>query len=208
MKRKIIEIDEDLCNGCGQCSFACAGGAIKIINNKAKLISDSNCDGLGACIGHCPMGALKITERKADPFGKNIPKTQACNYLNQKHKSMANSILNNWPIQITLAPEITDCYNNTSGILIAADCTAFFCLNFHVDFVKGKTLLIGCPKLDGVSSYTIKLAAIFTKNNIKSISIVRMEVPCCKSLTHIVKAAIILSKTSITPNETIISVAS
>jgi ferredoxin len=204
MKRKIIEIDEKLCNGCKQCVTACAEGAIQIVNGKAKLVADSYCDGLGVCVGHCPTGALKVIEREAESFNENLLQPPVCNCPSQQPKNLINSVLNNWPIQITLAPETADYYNNTAGLLIAADCVAFSCLNFHAKLVKGKTLLIGCPKLDDISFYTKKFASIFANNQIKNITVVRMDVPCCKHLTHIVKAAIILSRTSIDLKEIVI----
>lgn len=215
MKREIIEIDESLCDGCSQCVTSCAEGAIQIVNGKAKLISDSYCDGLGACIGHCPTGALKIIQREAAPFDESLVQahmqkhTQAqspvCGCPGQAVHSKPNRALNNWPLQIMLAPEKADYYENEAGLLIAADCVAFSKVNFHEKLVNGKTLLIGCPKLDDTSFYAEKLARIFASNDIKSITIARMEVPCCRGLTHTVRTALTLSNLDIEPEEIIVS---
>lgn len=195
MQRKIIKINEKLCNGCGHCANACAEGAIKIINGKAKLISDQYCDGLGNCIGHCPTGALKIIEREAESFNQsvsNISKkprsTCPGQILNTQH-----SPLNNWPIQLALAPEHADYFNNAE-LIIAADCTAFAYLHYHQDLLKDKVLLICCPKLDDSEPYLRKLNAIFAQHHIKSISIIKMHVPCCSKLTTIIRAALQLSE--------------
>jgi len=213
MKREIIEINESLCDGCGQCVTSCAEGAIKIVNGKAKLISDSYCDGLGACIGHCPTGALKIIQREAVPFDESLVEAHihaqgqapACGCPSQAVHSKPNRALNNWPLQIMLAPEKADYYENAAGLLIVADCVAFSKMNFHENLVRGKTLLIGCPKLDDTSYYAEKLARIFASNEIKSITIARMEVPCCRGLTHTVRAALALSKLNIEPEEIVVS---
>ncbi|HBC71749.1 MAG TPA: 4Fe-4S ferredoxin [Coxiellaceae bacterium] len=213
MKRGIIEIDESLCDGCSQCVTSCAEGAIKIVNGKAKLISDSYCDGLGACIGHCPTGALKIIQREAVPFDESLVEAHihaqgqapACGCPSQAVHSKPNRALNNWPLQIMLAPEKADYYENAAGLLIVADCVAFSKMNFHENLVRGKTLLIGCPKLDDTSYYAEKLARIFASNEIKSITIARMEVPCCRGLTHTVRAALALSKLNIEPEEIVVS---
>ena len=206
MKRNIIVIDENLCNGCGQCVTACAEGAIKLVDGKAKLISDSYCDGLGACIGHCPTEAIKIVEKESQPFNKNIVKELSqCKCPGSVPKNLQNAVLNNWPIQIALVPEIAD-YFEKANLLIAADCCAFSYLFFHKDLLKDKKLLIGCPKLDDIDSYTHKLASIFEHNNIENITVVRMEVPCCKGLSHLVKAAIHMSKKDIPCNEIVIGI--
>jgi len=206
MKRSIIEIDENLCNGCGQCITACAEGAIELVDSKAKLLSDRYCDGLGTCIGHCPVGAIKIIEKEAKPFEENTIKEESpCQCPGSAPKNLQQSALNNWPIQIALAPE-TASYFEDSNLLIAADCCAFSHPNFHNELLKNKKLLIGCPKLDNTGAYTQKLAAIFKHNNIRSITVVRMDVPCCKRLTQIVKAALHLSKKNISCREPIITI--
>lgn len=205
MKRKIIEINQDLCNGCGQCVTACIEGAIKIINGKAQLVSDSYCDGLGTCIGHCPQKAIKITEKNTLPFNEKAAKKTHCQCSGSTPKNLQKAAINNWPVQITLIPETADYFEN-ANLLIAADCTGFAYLHFHQELLQDKKLLIGCPKLDDAAAYTGKISAILKQNNIKSITVARMEVPCCKSLTHIVKAAITMSGKNISLEEIIVSV--
>lgn len=205
MKRKIIEINKALCNGCGQCITACAEGAIQLINGKAQLVSDSYCDGLGTCIGHCPQGAIQIIEKDTMPFEEKTKQHVHCHCAGSAPKHLQKAAIRNWPIQISLIPEIADYFEN-ADLLIAADCIAFTYLNFHRDGLHHKTLLIGCPKLDNASLYTEKLSTLFKKNSIKNITVMRMEVSCCKSLTDIVKAALLLSKKNIPVDEVIISI--
>lgn len=205
MKRKIIEIDQALCNGCGQCVTACAEGAIQLVNGKAQLVSDNYCDGLGSCIGHCPQEAIRIVEKDTLPFEEKTKQHTHCQCAGNAPKNLQQAAIKNWPIQIALVPETANYFEN-AHLLISADCTAFSYLNFHQDILQNKTLLIGCPKLDNAPMYTEKLSSIFRQNNIRSITIMRMEIPCCKSLTHIVKAAMILSKKDIPVDEVIISI--
>lgn len=206
-KRKIITIDEEKCNGCGLCIPNCPEGAIQIIDNKARLISDLFCDGLGACIGHCPQGAISIEEREAALYdeGKakaNIAKSHghSCpgskmmdlrkkNVNENKDKVNISSELSQWPVQLRLVPAHAP-YFEGADVLIAADCVPFAYANFHQDLLKGKILLVGCPKLDDLSLYKDKLTQIFTENNIKSVTYAHMEVPCCFGLFPVIKEAL------------------
>jgi Fe-S-cluster-containing hydrogenase component 2 len=213
--RNIIHIDEEKCNGCGQCVVDCAEAALQIVNGKARLVKEIYCDGLGACIGSCPTGALTIVQREADPFdeeateehikkirGEKTEKKQefcACpgslvrNISDEgfiySEKGDTRPELTNWPIQLMLVP-VNAPYFKDAEILLSADCTAFSTINFHSRFIKGKKLIIACPKLDNAKFYLEKLTDIFTENSIKSVTVVRMEVPCCGGLMYIVNEAI------------------
>ena len=168
MLRRIIKIDEEKCNGCGLCAKACHEGAIEIINGKAKLVRENFCDGLGDCLPNCPVGAITFEEREASAYDENAVKESKKSELRQ------------WPCQIKLVPVKAEFFEN-SELLIAADCTAYTYANFHKSFMKGKTTIIGCPKLDNVD-YAEKLTGILSNNNIKNVTLVRMEVPCCGGL--------------------------
>lgn len=181
MKRKIIEIDEALCNGCGKCASACHEGAIGIINGKARLLRDDYCDGLGDCLPACPMNAITFTEREALAYNEAA-------VLENKLAASATSKLGQWPCQIKLLP-ITAPYFNNADLLIAADCTAYAYPNMHNHFMKDKITIIGCTKLDN-TDYSQKLAEIFKNNSIRSITIVRMVVPCCGGMVYAVEKAI------------------
>lgn len=216
MIRKIIKINEELCNGCGLCVDACHEGAIGLVNNKAILLRDDYCDGLGDCLPVCPMNAIHFEEREALPYNeeevkrnmeearkkKNQNQGFSCpgsrmmtlNHPNDSVKvedtspqSLRPSMLRQWPVQIQLVP-VNAPYFNDANLLIAADCTAFSYGSFH-DFMKNKITLIGCPKLDDVD-YSEKLTQIIANNNINSITVIRMEVPCCGGLVHYVKSAL------------------
>ena len=180
MLRKIITIDEEKCNGCGACATACHEGAIEIQNGKAKLIREDYCDGLGDCLPACPENAISFETRNAKPFNKTLTK--------EVHRTSAKSRLSQWPCQIKLVPENAP-YFDGAELLIAADCTAFAYGNFHEEFIKNHITLIGCPKLDSID-YSEKLTHIIKNNNIKNITIVRMEVPCCSGLESAVKKAL------------------
>ncbi len=184
MKRKIIFIDEDKCNGCGSCIPNCAEGAIKIVDGKAKLVDERFCDGLGACLGHCPQDAITIVERDAPEFDEHeVKKT------NTGAAQRESSELRQWPVQLTLVPPQAS-YFKDSSLLVAADCVPFAYPNFHFDFLAGKSLIIGCPKMDDAEFYVDKLSEILKNNKIKTITLVNMEVPCCFGLQHIVEEAV------------------
>ena len=172
MIRKIIQIDESKCNGCGLCAKACHEGAIGITGGKAKLLRDDYCDGLGDCLPQCPTGAITFVEREAAAYDEKAV---------MENKSRISQ-LRQWPVQIKLVP-VNAPYFDGADLLIAADCTAYAYSSFHQDFIRGKVTLIGCPKLDSVD-YSEKLTEIISENNIKSLTIVRMEVPCCGGIRN------------------------
>ncbi|CAN2041216.1 4Fe-4S ferredoxin [Candidatus Magnetomoraceae bacterium gMMP-15] len=216
--RKIIEIDEELCDGCGQCVLACAEGAIQIIDGKAKVISDNLCDGLGACIGECPTGALKVIEREAEEFDvvaveKHLAeikeKPLPCECPSTKIQSFTPSIscesankpasiesqesaLSHWPVKIRLIPP-TAPFLKGADLLVLADCVPAAFPNLHRDFLKGKVVMMGCPKFDEVDDYIDKFADIFKTADIKSITTLIMDVPCCSGLPAIVKKGLEIS---------------
>ena len=187
MIRKIITIDKERCNGCGLCASACHEGAIGIVDGKAELLREDYCDGLGDCLPACPMNAISFEEREAPAYN------EAAVLAAKKAKvvpmaARAESRLTNFPVQIKLAPPKAP-YFDGADLLIAADCTAFAYGNFHEDFIRGRVTLIGCPKLDSVD-YSQKLTQIFSMNNIRSVTLTRMTVPCCGGLAFAVKNAI------------------
>lgn len=198
MVRKIIKIDEEKCNGCGLCADACHEGAINIVGGKAKLMREDYCDGLGDCLPACPEGAITFEEREALAYDQAA-------VLAAKEKNMSNtsSQLSQWPIQIKLAP-INAPYFENADLLVAADCTAYAYGNFHNDFIRNRITLIGCPKLDYVD-YTEKLTQILKTNSIRSVIVVRMEVPCCGGIEIAVKNALQASGKFIPWNVTTIS---
>ena len=208
MVRRIIKINQERCNGCGLCANACHEGAIGIINRKAKLRREDYCDGLGDCLPACPMNAISFEEREAPAYNEEAVIAAKKERINTDTIS-APSQLNNFPIQIKLAP-INAPYFADADLLIAADCTAFSYGSFHNDFMKNRITLIGCPKLDGVS-YAEKLSQIFASNTIRSITVTRMTVPCCGGLPFAVKTALEISGknipihvVTISPNGTIV----
>ncbi len=170
MIRKIIHIDEDKCNGCGICATACHEGAIDIIDGKAKLVRENFCDGLGDCLPACPTGAITFEEREAPAYDEAAV---------MKAKQSDRTLMN-WPVQIKLVPVCAP-YFDGADLLIAADCTAYAYAGFHREILKDRVTLIGCPKLDAID-YSTKLTEIVRNNNIRSVTIVRMEVPCCGGL--------------------------
>lgn len=234
--RKIIEIDEELCDGCGQCVLSCAEGAIEIVDGKAKLVKDSYCDGLGACIGECPQGALRIIERQAEEFDPEAVE----HYLQEKERA-AKPAFPSFPAggcpskQIHLFDASCKQANEPSShpaggsalthwpvqirlvpanapflkeahLLIAADCTPVAYANFHRDFVQGRVVLLGCPKFDDAREYLDKFTSIFKTANIQSVTILDMEVPCCSALAGMVKKAMADAGKSIPISEVTVGV--
>jgi Fe-S-cluster-containing hydrogenase component 2 len=234
--RKIIKIDEELCDGCGRCVPSCAEGAIEIIDRKAHLVSENYCDGLGACLGECPNGAITIEERKAEDFDEEAvdaylkekekaektreshltsscpsnhvqaftPKTPNEGERPQSSPLLTASTLSHWPVQINLVPP-TAPFLQGADLLIAADCTPLAYPTFHKDFLAGKVVMIGCPKFDDVEEYVLKFKEIFEKANIRSVTVLIMEVPCCSGLPFIVKKAMDASGKYIPTEEIVIS---
>jgi NAD-dependent dihydropyrimidine dehydrogenase PreA subunit len=238
MKRNIVQIHEELCNGCRLCVDACHEGAIEMVDGKARLVSDVYCDGLGDCLPACPTGAIEIVEREADEYsqeavdaklssakpafsitpppagfgkvapnnGGGCPGTREMSIersamtaamkptvsIETANEGRQHSELTSWPVQIKLVNTRAEFLKN-ADLLIAADCTAFAYGNFHRDFVKGRVVLIGCPKLDDNQLYIEKLSEMFTINDFKSITVLRMEVPCCSGITQAVKSAMLQS---------------
>jgi ferredoxin len=217
VNRKIVEIDEELCDGCGNCVPACAEGALVIENGKARVVKDQFCDGLGACLGDCPTGALRIIEREADEFDEAAVEE----YLSDKEKgrrenefihtgcpsarietidttqnkkkpfsgdlaAKSDSQLSNWPVQIMLVPP-TAPFLKGADLLVVADCVPVAYRNFHQDFLEGKAVMMGCPKLDNAQAYIDKFAQICQVSGLKSITSLIMEVPCCSALPMIVR---------------------
>ena len=212
MKRRIIEIDRETCNGCGACAAACHEGAIAMVDGKAALMRDDYCDGLGDCLPACPTGAISFVEREAAAYdeqavlahkqekiraeGKSLPcgcpgsRSRRIEHTDGGEAPLREAVsrLAQWPVQIKLAP-VNAPYFSGAKLLIAADCTAYAYAAFHERFIKGHITLIGCPKLDAVD-YSEKLTEILLRNDIKSVTVVRMEVPCCGGLEHAAKTAL------------------
>lgn len=185
MIRKIIKINQELCNGCGLCVGACHESAIGIVDGKATLLRDDYCDGLGNCLPACPVNAISFEEREALAFNEEEVKR---NIAASKASGPATTQLQQWPVQIKLVA-VNAPYFKGANLLIAADCTAYAYGNFHNEFMKDKITIIGCPKLDNVD-YADKLTEILKQNDIKSITIVRMIVPCCSGIVHAVTTAL------------------
>ena len=220
MIRRIITIDEEKCNGCGLCAKACHEGAIDMVDGKAKLLREDYCDGLGDCLPACPMNAISFEMREAPAYNeaavlaaKKAKESLPCGCPGSACKAIqpaapaadaeVPSQLANWPVQIKLAP-VNAPYFNGADLLIAADCTAYAYGNFHSKFMQGKVVLIGCPKLDAVN-YAEKLSQIFLYNDIRSITVTRMTVPCCGGLPFAVKNALEMSGKKIPLNVITIS---
>ncbi len=221
MRRNIVKIDEEKCTGCGLCVDACHEGALQMIDGKAKLVSESYCDGLGDCLPECPAGAITIEEREADAFDEEAvkkhmeakknpaPATLACGCPGTQARAIERketdapapcgtgqtfqqaSQLRQWPCQIKLVP-INAPYFDHAHLLVAADCTAYAYAGVHNDFMRNKITIIGCPKLDDID-YTEKLTGILRSHDIKSVTVLRMEVPCCGGIVNAVKQALINS---------------
>jgi Pyruvate/2-oxoacid:ferredoxin oxidoreductase delta subunit len=246
IRRQIVHIDEDKCDGCGQCVPGCEEGAIRIVGGKARLVSDVYCDGLGACLGHCPRGAISLVEREADEFdeaavarqlaatrtalpvlepimaagggcpglqarqlrpanGKPRPVTGSEHNADRAPEAAAPSGLANWPVQLRLVPP-TAPYLQNADLLLVADCAPFAMADFHRRFLDGRPVLIGCPKLDDGRFYVQKLAQIVHAAQIRSITVVRMEVPCCMGLMQIAQAAIELANADCPLREAVVSI--
>lgn len=247
--RKIIEINEELCNGCGQCVPDCAEGSLRIIDGKARLVADKLCDGLGACLGSCPTGALKIVERTAEEFDEaaveaflaaekkkaavaapvmdcgcasshiqtlkplspcqkaNIPAMHATTPAAgaQSSAGSAGSALGHWPVQIRLVPAHAPFLQN-AHLLVAADCTAVAARNFQERYLEGKAVMMGCPKFDDAEAYIKKFAEVISTCNLKSLTVLIMEVPCCSAMNVIVKKARDLSGVNLPIEQIAISV--
>ncbi len=186
MVRRIIRIDESKCNGCGACAAACHEGAIELVDGKARLRREDYCDGLGDCLPECPTGAITFEEREAAAYD-----AAAVQAAKQQTEAASASQLRQWPCQIKLAPVCAP-YFSGAALLLAADCTAFACASVHQDYMRGRVTLIGCPKLDGVD-YSKKLAEILQNNAIESVTVLRMEVPCCGGLEAAAQKALLES---------------
>lgn len=213
-KRPIIIIDEEKCDGCGVCVPSCAEGALQIIDGKARLVSETYCDGLGACLGKCPRGAISIEERFASDFDEQAakakaagkqeaqePEVQGCpsalmSLFNAPQASSeltetgsAKPALPNWPVQLALVPPAAS-FLHQADVLLVADCVPFACAGFHGELVKGRPLLVACPKLDDYAAHLSKLTDIFSQAEVKRLSVVKMEVPCCSNLAQMARRAI------------------
>ena len=214
-KRNIVKIDEEKCNGCGDCVSACAEGAIEVIDGKAKLVSEIYCDGLGACLGHCPQDAITVEQRQADEFDEEATKAYLAKKespsppqsgfvcpgtmaqdLRKQHTEpaadsqvVAPSQLGQWPLQLKLVSPQAPYFAN-SDLILVADCVPFAMGDFHDRFLKNRSIAIGCPKLDNSQFYIDKMAEIIKMNKLNSLTVIHMEVPCCSGLTHIAKEAI------------------
>jgi ferredoxin len=231
VKRKIIKIDSELCDGCGVCVPSCAEGAIEVVDGKARVMAEKYCDGLGACLKECPKGALTVEEREAEEFDEKaveehlssnekeapehgIPMAHGC--PSAKLQAFATkpqgdgppafqaSALSHWPVQIRLVPP-TAPFLKGANLLVAADCAPVAYPNFHRDFLQGKAVMVGCPKFDDVQGYVDKFTDIFRTANIKSVTVLDMEVPCCSALPKIVKRGMELAGKSVPLEEVVIS---
>ena len=229
--RKVVKIDEEKCNGCGACVPECAEGALEIIDGRARLVSDRYCDGLGACLGECPQGAITIEEREAEGFSEEEVKrhvsekehtkdtlpcgcpgstvTQFARHETvetaQEEEVCYHSFLRHWPVQLTLVqPAAT--FLQGADLVLAADCVPFAYAGFHQDFLKEHALLVACPKLDDFQAHLSKLTEILRRSNVKSLTVVHMEVPCCSGLTHMARQALRLSGKNIPLKEVTIGI--
>jgi ferredoxin len=202
-KRKIVSINEALCNGCGSCIPKCVEGALQIVNGKARIIKDTYCDGLGACLGECPQGAITITEREAEPFSENEVHEHLKKTASAAQPSSAQARITaqkpQWPIKLNLVPVKAPFFEN-ANLLLTADCAPVAITDFH-SLLSGKRIVIGCPKFDDARAYAQKLSEIFKQNNIASVTVVHMEVPCCSGLKWAVNKALELSSKQIPVKE-------
>ena len=228
--RKIVKIDEEKCDGCGVCVTACAEGALQIINGKAKLISENYCDGLGACLGECPRGAITIEEQEAEGFDEEAvsrhlaieqateerpcgcPSATVTQFERQELTEVTpsaagyqQSMLSQWPVQLTLVPPSAP-FLQGADLVLAADCVPFAYPGFHQDFLRNHSLLVACPKLDDFKAHQMKLTEILRHSEVKSLTVVHMEVPCCFGIVHMAKQAIHLSGKDIPLKEVTVGV--
>jgi NAD-dependent dihydropyrimidine dehydrogenase PreA subunit len=226
--RKVVKIDEEKCDGCGLCAEACAEGAIQMIDEKARLVNESHCDGLGACLGECPQGAITLEEKRAEPYDdkaahhhkshkKHMETTKCCcpsMQITRFDRESANAIekcehsqsmLGHWPVQLALVPPDAP-FLRDAELLLVADCVPFAYADFHRDFLSGRSVFVACPKLDDAQAHLNKLALILRRSTIKSITVARMEVPCCSGLTTIARQALELSQKDIPLKEIVIGI--
>lgn len=190
MKRSIVHIDEEKCDGCGLCVPGCAEGALAVIDGKARLVRESYCDGLGACLGVCPQDAITVTEREAAPFNAEEVVHQACpGSMVRVPAKTGPAGTGQWPIQLHLVP-VNAPFWQGSDLLLAADCAPPTFPGFHEALLRGRTLIIACPKLDDTSDYLGKLTRILSANDVKSLTVAIMEVPCCSGLERLARAAL------------------
>jgi Fe-S-cluster-containing hydrogenase component 2 len=232
MRRKIVKIDEEKCDGCGLCVSACAEGAIELVDGKARLVSEEYCDGLGACLGECPQGAITIEERESDPFDdeatrhhlkakKREPDTLPCgcpsasvtqfeakgaaDHAQATTGFTSRSELGHWPVQLTLVPP-TAPFLQEADLVLAADCVPFAYAGFHKHFLRDHALLVACPKLDDFQAHLRKLTDVLRHSSLKSVTVVRMEVGCCRGLVQMAEQAIAASGRDIPLREVVISI--
>ena len=228
VKRNIVQIDEEKCNGCGQCIPNCAEGALQIIDGKARIVKDAYCDGLGACLGHCPQDAIAIIEREAPEFDEEAvqehletlktrdaltcgcPSSQVQELKGspagrERSEEPVQSALRHWPIQLNLVP-IQAPFFEDADLLVTADCVAVAFPGLHQKLLKGRSVVIGCPKFDDVNHYVEKLTEILKRNDVRSITVAHMEVPCCSALNVIAQRAMDASGKMIPTQQLIVSV--
>jgi Pyruvate/2-oxoacid:ferredoxin oxidoreductase delta subunit len=253
MLRKVVRIDEEMCDGCGECLSSCAEGAIALADGKARLVSDAYCDGLGACLGECPRDAITVEEREADGFdeaavgehlerlGRRPPPAASAGPAPRQAPHAAvqggcpgsaprelprrglpvmaeppgpvaapaprqgGSTLGHWPVQLRLVP-VTASWLAGADLLVAADCVPFAYAGFHADFLAGRALLVGCPKLDDNQAYAAKLADLFNRNQLRSVTVIRMDMPCCGGLSWAVREGLDRSGTQVPLREVVIGV--
>ncbi len=232
LMRKIVKIDEEKCNGCGVCVPACAEGALQIIDGKARLVSEIYCDGLGACLGECPQGAITVEEREAEEFSEEAvehhlysknavieatdelpcgcPSARVTQFARPqtevtRERTHQPSVLTQWPVQLALVPP-TAPFLRGADVVLAADCVPFACAGFHEDFLKDHALLVACPKLDDFPAHLKKLTDILLHSELKSLTVVHMEVPCCSGLAYLARQAILASGKNIPLKEMVIGI--
>lgn len=214
--RKVVEIDESRCDGCGRCIPDCPEGALRIVDGKARLVGEARCDGLGACLGRCPRDAMRVVEREADPFDEGAAQARPGKGSGEKVKAEAAprgrgsteagpSNLRNWPVQIRLVPARAPFFDGSS-LVVVADCVPFACPDLHGRLLNGRTILVGCPKFDDVDGYVEKLTEIFRLNDVREVTVVNMEVPCCGGLGWIVERAVEASGRDLSVGRRIVTV--